>query len=216
MPSPDVIVRDPVVITAGLPRFLAPGDAAVMRLDVANTDGPAGDYALSIDTTGDLSTGDKPLPREADARPGQAPDADRAADRADAPATPRSPSSSPTPTAPTVEQTLLRAGAPGATAGHHAPCGRPQGQWRQPARRQGAAGGKPARRRLGQRRRFAGGGLRRAVAADDARPLPLWLRRADDQPRHAAALCQRAGSKASAWRAIPTCTAASRTPSTRC
>ncbi|TGV64738.1 hypothetical protein EN801_045780, partial [Mesorhizobium sp. M00.F.Ca.ET.158.01.1.1] len=48
----DVIVRDPVVITAGLPRFLAPGDNAVMRLDVADTDGPAGDYALSIDTTG--------------------------------------------------------------------------------------------------------------------------------------------------------------------
>ncbi|MFB9978626.1 MG2 domain-containing protein [Mesorhizobium kowhaii] len=60
----DVIVRDPVVITAGLPRFLAPGDAAVMRLDVADTDGPAGDYALSINTTGDLSTGDKPLPEK--------------------------------------------------------------------------------------------------------------------------------------------------------
>ncbi|WP_192180778.1 alpha-2-macroglobulin family protein [Mesorhizobium amorphae] len=59
----DVIVRDPIVITAGLPRFLAPGDAAVMRLDIADTDGPAGDYALSIDTTGDLSTGDKPLPQ---------------------------------------------------------------------------------------------------------------------------------------------------------
>ncbi|AZO51730.1 alpha-2-macroglobulin family protein [Mesorhizobium sp. M4B.F.Ca.ET.058.02.1.1] len=58
----DVIVRDPVVITAGLPRFLAPGDNALMRLDIADTDGPAGDYALSIDTTGDLSTGDKPLP----------------------------------------------------------------------------------------------------------------------------------------------------------
>lgn len=62
--STDVIVRDPVVITAGLPRFLAPGDAAVMRLDVADTDGPEGDYALSIDTTGDLSTGDKPLPEK--------------------------------------------------------------------------------------------------------------------------------------------------------
>jgi uncharacterized protein YfaS (alpha-2-macroglobulin family) len=62
--SSDVIVRDPVVITAGLPRFLAPGDAAVMRLDVADTDGPAGDYKLSIDTTGDLSTGDKALPEK--------------------------------------------------------------------------------------------------------------------------------------------------------
>ncbi|WP_292239506.1 alpha-2-macroglobulin family protein, partial [Mesorhizobium sp.] len=60
----DVIVRDPVVITAGLPRFLAPGDAATMRLDIADTDGPAGDYKLSVTTTGDLSTGDKPLPEK--------------------------------------------------------------------------------------------------------------------------------------------------------
>jgi len=58
----DVIVRDPIVVTAGLPRFLAPGDAAFMRLDVANTDGPDGDYALEIETTGDLSTGSAPLP----------------------------------------------------------------------------------------------------------------------------------------------------------
>ncbi|TGQ42583.1 alpha-2-macroglobulin family protein [Mesorhizobium sp. M00.F.Ca.ET.216.01.1.1] len=60
----DVIVRDPVVITAGLPRFLAPGDSAVMRLDVADTDGPAGDYQLTIDTTGDLSTGNAALPEK--------------------------------------------------------------------------------------------------------------------------------------------------------
>jgi uncharacterized protein YfaS (alpha-2-macroglobulin family) len=44
----DVIVRDPVVITASLPRFLAPGDATPLRLDIANTDGPAGDYTLRI------------------------------------------------------------------------------------------------------------------------------------------------------------------------
>ncbi|MHA6645901.1 alpha-2-macroglobulin family protein [Mesorhizobium sp. A623] len=58
----DVIVRDPVVITTGLPRFLAPGDAATMRLDVANTDGPDGDYALAIDSTGGLSIGDDGVP----------------------------------------------------------------------------------------------------------------------------------------------------------
>ncbi len=57
----DVIVRDPVVITAGLPRFLAPGDAAVMRLDIANTDAPDGDYSFSVETTGDLSTGSAAL-----------------------------------------------------------------------------------------------------------------------------------------------------------
>jgi uncharacterized protein YfaS (alpha-2-macroglobulin family) len=60
--SADVIVRDPVVVTAGLPRFLAPGDAAVMRLDIANTDAPDGDYSLAIETTGDLSTGSAALP----------------------------------------------------------------------------------------------------------------------------------------------------------
>ncbi len=60
----DVIVRDPVVITAGLPRFLAPGDAATMRLDVANTDGPESDYAVSIDSTGGLSIGDDGVPEK--------------------------------------------------------------------------------------------------------------------------------------------------------
>ena len=65
----DVIVRDPVVITAGLPRFLAPGDAAVMRLDIANTDGPDGDYALAIETSDGLSVGDPA--RQADARGGK-------------------------------------------------------------------------------------------------------------------------------------------------
>ncbi len=56
--STDVIVRDPVVITAGLPRFLAPGDAATLRLDIANTDGPAGDYQLTV--AGDAGVGVDP------------------------------------------------------------------------------------------------------------------------------------------------------------
>lgn len=58
--STDVIVRDPVVITAGLPRFMAPGDATTMRLDVANTDAPDGDYALAIETGGGLTVSDVP------------------------------------------------------------------------------------------------------------------------------------------------------------
>src|SRR3546814_14262320 len=39
----DVVIRDPVVITASLPRFLAPGDVSSLRLDIANTDAPAGE-----------------------------------------------------------------------------------------------------------------------------------------------------------------------------
>ncbi len=61
--SMDVIVRDPVVITAGLPRFLAPGDSAQLRLDIANTDGPAGDYSLLVETDGKIqASGGAPLP----------------------------------------------------------------------------------------------------------------------------------------------------------
>lgn len=48
----DVIIRDPVVITASMPRFLTPGDRAELRLDIANTDGPAGDYQLKVDSQG--------------------------------------------------------------------------------------------------------------------------------------------------------------------
>ena len=60
----DVIVRDPIVLTAGLPRFLAPGDSATMRIDVANTDGPDGDYAVAIDSTGGLSVGSDGVPEK--------------------------------------------------------------------------------------------------------------------------------------------------------
>ena len=47
----DVIVRDPVVITASMPRFLAPGDQSRIHLDIANAEGPAGDYQLTAATT---------------------------------------------------------------------------------------------------------------------------------------------------------------------
>ena len=46
--STDVVIRDPVVVTASLPQFLAPGDKAELRLDIANTDGPAGDMNLKV------------------------------------------------------------------------------------------------------------------------------------------------------------------------
>ncbi|KQV70277.1 alpha-2-macroglobulin family protein [Rhizobium sp. Root1220] len=44
----DVVIRDPIVVTASLPQFLAPGDKSELRLDIANTDAPAGDYKLTI------------------------------------------------------------------------------------------------------------------------------------------------------------------------
>jgi len=53
--SKDVIIRDPVVLTASLPRFLAPGDQSRLHLDIANAEGPAGDYQLTAATTDGIS-----------------------------------------------------------------------------------------------------------------------------------------------------------------
>jgi len=51
----DVVIRDPVVVTASMPQFLAPGDRAELRLDIANTDAPAGDYQLQVTTNGPVA-----------------------------------------------------------------------------------------------------------------------------------------------------------------
>ncbi len=44
----DVIVRDPVVLTATLPRFLRTGDRGAMQLELDNVEGAPGDYAFAI------------------------------------------------------------------------------------------------------------------------------------------------------------------------
>jgi uncharacterized protein YfaS (alpha-2-macroglobulin family) len=48
----DVTVRDPVVLTATLPRFLLNGDRGTMNLDLDNVEGAAGDYVISVKTSG--------------------------------------------------------------------------------------------------------------------------------------------------------------------
>jgi uncharacterized protein YfaS (alpha-2-macroglobulin family) len=48
--SADVIVRDPVVLTATLPRFLLPGDRSTIHLDLDNVEGAPGDYTLAVTT----------------------------------------------------------------------------------------------------------------------------------------------------------------------
>lgn len=48
----DVVVRDPVVVTASLPRFLAPGDRSRLLLDLSHTEGPAGEMALAVSADG--------------------------------------------------------------------------------------------------------------------------------------------------------------------
>ncbi len=48
--SRDVFVRDPVVVTASIPRFLAKGDTSRLLVEINNVSGAAGDYHLSIAT----------------------------------------------------------------------------------------------------------------------------------------------------------------------
>ena len=48
----DVLVRDPVVVTASLPRFMQPGDESRLLLEVVHTSGPAGEMQLSVASNG--------------------------------------------------------------------------------------------------------------------------------------------------------------------
>ncbi|MGI6246773.1 MAG: alpha-2-macroglobulin family protein [Pseudochelatococcus sp.] len=50
----DVIVRDPVVVSASLPRFLNVDDSSLLFLAVDNVAGPAGDYRLALTVDGPL------------------------------------------------------------------------------------------------------------------------------------------------------------------
>jgi len=50
--SSDVIVRDPVVLTATLPRFLRTGDRGAVQLELDNVEGAAGDYNLAVAADG--------------------------------------------------------------------------------------------------------------------------------------------------------------------
>ena len=57
----DVLVRDPVVVTASLPRFMAPGDASRLQLEIVHARGPAGRMGLDVTATGvTLARGDVP------------------------------------------------------------------------------------------------------------------------------------------------------------
>ena len=50
-----VIVRDPVVVAATLPRFLDLGDRSQVHIDIDNVEGEAGDYQLNLDIHGPLT-----------------------------------------------------------------------------------------------------------------------------------------------------------------
>jgi alpha-2-macroglobulin len=59
--SGDVVVRDSVVLTATLPRFLRTGDRGAVQLELDNVEGAAGDYNLAVATDGPARLeGDQP------------------------------------------------------------------------------------------------------------------------------------------------------------
>ncbi|MDR3467036.1 MAG: alpha-2-macroglobulin [Xanthobacteraceae bacterium] len=53
----DVTIRDPVVLTATLPRFLLNGDHGSMTLELDNVEGAAGDYTIAVTTAGPVRLG---------------------------------------------------------------------------------------------------------------------------------------------------------------
>src|SRR5437667_7862934 len=57
----DVIVRDPVVLTATLPRFLLNGDKGTMSFDVDHVEGAPGDYSISVKTSGPVKVTGNPI-----------------------------------------------------------------------------------------------------------------------------------------------------------
>jgi uncharacterized protein YfaS (alpha-2-macroglobulin family) len=56
----DVTVRDPVVLTATLPRFLLNGDHGTMSFDLDNVEGAPGDYTVNVKTTGPVKVSGNP------------------------------------------------------------------------------------------------------------------------------------------------------------
>ena len=50
--SADVLVRDPVVVTASLPRFLQPGDQSRLLLEIVHAAGPSGKMQLAVTSNG--------------------------------------------------------------------------------------------------------------------------------------------------------------------
>ncbi|WP_417809610.1 MG2 domain-containing protein [Thioclava sp.] len=50
--STDVLVRDPVVVSASVPRFMAPGDQSRLLLEIIHAKGPAGHMGLAVTSAG--------------------------------------------------------------------------------------------------------------------------------------------------------------------
>ncbi|MEY8882135.1 alpha-2-macroglobulin family protein [Donghicola sp. XS_ASV15] len=56
----EVTFRDPVVLSASLPRFLAPGDQSQLLLDLTHIEGASGEMSLALNAGDGLTLGDYP------------------------------------------------------------------------------------------------------------------------------------------------------------
>jgi uncharacterized protein YfaS (alpha-2-macroglobulin family) len=56
----DIVAKDPVVVTASLPRFLAPRDSSRLLLELVHASGAVGDAALQIHADAGVALGDVP------------------------------------------------------------------------------------------------------------------------------------------------------------
>ena len=184
----DVTVRDPVVLTATLPRFLLNGDKGTMSFDLDNVEGAAGDYTVNVKITGPVKVTGNPattMKLAAKQRTSMAAGAGgrrrrnrqyrrryQGTERADAGA-------------------ALCARRQGGDAGPGAPLDPDAGEGREPD----ADLGHVLRSRLGHRQRVAvGKPVDRARCGhhpEGAGSLSARLFGADHEPRDAAALCQR-------------------------
>ncbi len=45
----EIIIRDPVVVAASMPRFMAPGDTSRLLVEITNTDAPSGVYGINVE-----------------------------------------------------------------------------------------------------------------------------------------------------------------------
>src|SRR6201996_7394299 len=57
----DVTVRDPVVLTTTLPRFLLNGDHGTMSFDLDNVEGAPGDYSINVKAMGPVKVSGNPV-----------------------------------------------------------------------------------------------------------------------------------------------------------
>lgn len=67
----ETIIRDPIVITSSLPKFMSPGDKSRLLVEVVNTDAPQGTYVVDFETSENLTLSTGQLAKTLELTPGK-------------------------------------------------------------------------------------------------------------------------------------------------